>query len=100
MVFLIILAALAFVMFVTSASSVKIIRPYQRGLVERLGKYHATTEPGLRVIVPFIDRLVRGDMGESGVEGPPQGGVTADNVVVSGYPAVDYEAADPRKLIY
>jgi regulator of protease activity HflC (stomatin/prohibitin superfamily) len=100
MVFLIILAALAFVLFVTSASAVKIIRPYQRGLVERLGKYHATVEPGMRLIMPFVDRLVRVDMRESVVEVPPQEVITSDNVVVSVYAVVYYEATDPRRLIY
>ncbi|HMC41677.1 MAG TPA: SPFH domain-containing protein, partial [Acidimicrobiales bacterium] len=72
MVYIIVLAVLAFVLLVFSSASVKIIRPYQRGLVERLGRYHATVEPGMRVIVPFIDRMIRVDMRESVVEVPPQ----------------------------
>ena len=59
MTFVILLAAMAFVFFFVVLSGVKIIRPFERGLVERLGKYHATTEPGLRLILPFIDRMVR-----------------------------------------
>ena len=100
MVYVIVLAVLAFVLLVFSSASVKIIRPYQRGLVERLGRYHATVEPGLRVIVPFIDRLIRVDMRESVVEVPPQEVITSDNVVVSVYAVVYYEATDPQRLIY
>ena len=37
------------------AAAVKIVRPYQRGIVERLGKYKETVDPGLQLIVPFID---------------------------------------------
>ena len=100
MVYIIVLAVLAFVLLVFSSASVKIIRPYQRGLVERLGRYHATVEPGLRVIVPFVDRLIRVDMRESVVEVPPQEVITSDNVVVSVYAVVYYEATDPQRLIY
>src|SRR3954449_3333381 len=100
MLFVIPLAVLAIGLFVYAAAAVKIVRPFQRGLVERLGKYHTTVEPGLRVIVPFIDRLVRVDMRESVVEVPPQEVITSDNVVVSVYAVVYYEATDPKRLIY
>jgi regulator of protease activity HflC (stomatin/prohibitin superfamily) len=99
-IFLVLFVILVIVAVAVSAASVKIIRPYQRGLVERLGRYHATTEPGLRVILPFIDRLVRVDMRESVVEIPKQEVITSDNVVVSVYAVVYYEATDPRRLKY
>src|SRR5215210_9304764 len=94
------LGALALVLFVVVLSAVKIIRPYERGLVERLGKYHATEEPGLRLILPFIDRMVRVDMRERVVDIPPQEVITSDNVVVSVDAVVFYEATDPQRLIY
>src|SRR3982074_970928 len=100
MVYIIVLVVLAVLLLVLSAASVKIIRPYQRGLVERLGRYHATVDPGMRVIVPFIDRMVRVDMRESVVEVPRQEVITSDNVVVSVYAVVYYEATDPQRLIY
>jgi len=97
---IVVLAAIAVVMFVVVVSSVKIIRPYERGLVERLGKYHATEEPGLRLIFPFIDRMVRVDMRERVVDVPPQEVITSDNVVVSVDAVVYYEATDPQRLVY
>jgi regulator of protease activity HflC (stomatin/prohibitin superfamily) len=100
MVYLIVLAVLVILLLVLSGASVKVVRPFQRGLVERLGRYHATVDPGLRVIVPFIDRMIRVDMRESVVEVPPQEVITSDNVVVSVYAVVYYEATDPRRLIY
>ncbi|MEZ5263407.1 MAG: SPFH domain-containing protein [Acidimicrobiales bacterium] len=39
------------------ASAVKIVRPYQRGLVERLGRYKTTKEPGFNLIIPFIETM-------------------------------------------
>ncbi|HUR49765.1 MAG TPA: SPFH domain-containing protein [Acidimicrobiales bacterium] len=95
-----VLAALAVLLFAVVASGVKIIRPFERGLVERLGKYHATVEPGLRVIYPYIDKMVRVDMRERVVDVPPQEVITADNVVVSVDAVVFYEATDPQRLIY
>jgi len=95
-----VLVALAVILFAVVVSGVKIIRPFERGLVERLGKYHATVEPGLRVIYPYVDKMVRVDMRERVVDVPPQEVITADNVVVSVDAVVFYEATDPQRLIY
>jgi regulator of protease activity HflC (stomatin/prohibitin superfamily) len=81
-------------------AAVKIVRPYQRGLVERLGRYKATEEPGLRLIVPFIETMQLIDMREQVVDVPPQEVITADNVVVSVDAVVYYEATDPQRLVY
>ena len=100
MAFVIVFAALAVMLLAVVVSGVKIIRPFERGLVERLGKYHATSEPGLRLIVPFIDRMARVDMRERVVDIPPQEVITSDNVVVSVDAVVYYEATDPQRLVY
>ena len=81
-------------------SAVKIVRPNQRGVVERLGKYHAIAEPGLRFIIPFVDRLRLVDMREQVVDVPPQEVITSDNVVVSVDAVVYYEPVDPQRLTY
>jgi regulator of protease activity HflC (stomatin/prohibitin superfamily) len=96
----IVLAVLAFLFFVIVAMSVRIVRPFQRGLVERLGRYHATTDPGLRMILPFIDKLQLVDMREQVVDVPPQEVITSDNVVVSVDAVIYYEATDPQRLAY
>ena len=100
MAYVVLLGAIAFVFFMIVLSAVKIIRPYERGLVERLGKYHDTVEPGLRLIFPFIDKMVRVDMRERVVDVPPQEVITSDNVVVSVDAVVYYEATDPQRLVY
>ena len=81
-------------------SAVKIVRPYQRGLVERLGKYKTTREPGLNLILPFIETMQLIDMREQVVDVPPQEVITSDNVVVSVDAVVYYEATDPQRLVY
>ena len=100
MAFIIVLAAIAFVLFVVVLSGVKVIRPYERGLVERLGKYRNTVEPGLRLIIPFIERMEKVDMRERVVDVPPQEVITSDNVVVSVDAVIYYEATDPQRLVY
>ncbi len=96
-----IVAAAVFVLFlVFLASAVKIVRPYQRGVVERLGRYYATADPGLRLILPFIDKLRIVDMREQVIDVPPQEVITSDNVVVSVDAVIYYEPTDPQRLIY
>jgi regulator of protease activity HflC (stomatin/prohibitin superfamily) len=87
-------------LFVTALKSFRIVRPYQRGVIERLGRYHATANPGLRVIIPFLDKLILVDMREQVVEVPPQEVITSDNVVVTVYAVVYNEATDAQRLLY
>jgi regulator of protease activity HflC (stomatin/prohibitin superfamily) len=100
MVYVIVVIALAIVGIAVLAAAVKIVRPYQRGLVERLGKYKTTKEPGLQIILPFIETMQLIDMREQVVDVPPQEVITSDNVVVSVDAVVYYEATDPQRLVY
>jgi regulator of protease activity HflC (stomatin/prohibitin superfamily) len=97
---IILLAVVAFLLFVLAFTCIKIVRPYQRGVVERLGRYKGTVDPGLRIIVPFVDRIHMVDMREQVVEVPPQEVITSDNVVVTVYAVVYHEATDAKRLMY
>ena len=88
------------VLLVFAIRAIRIIRPYERGVVERLGKYQRTWEPGLHLLVPFIDRVTKVDMRENVVDVPPQEVITKDNVAVTVDAVVYYEATDPFKLIF
>ncbi len=81
-------------------NSVKIIPPYQRGVIERLGRYNRTADSGLNLLIPVIDRLQRVDMREQVVDVPPQAVITKDNVAVEVDAVIYHEATDPAKLIY
>jgi regulator of protease activity HflC (stomatin/prohibitin superfamily) len=96
----IVLIAVAIIGIGVLVASVKIVRPYQRGLVERLGKYKSTREPGLNLILPFIETMQLIDMREQVVDVPPQEVITEDNVVVSVDAVVYYDATDPQRLVY
>lgn len=95
-----VLIVIALVIFVIAATGLKIIRPWQRGLVERLGKYQRTAESGLTIIIPFMEKLIKVDMREQVVDVPPQGVITKDNVVVEVDAVVYYEVTDPVKVTY
>jgi regulator of protease activity HflC (stomatin/prohibitin superfamily) len=82
------------------AAGVRIVRPYQRGVIEQLGKYKETAEPGLRIIYPFFQKLRAVDMREHVVDVPPQDVITEDNVVVAVDAVLFYEPTDPTRLIY
>ena len=93
-------AAIAIVLIAVLAQAVKIVRPFQQGLVERLGRYKTTKQPGFNLILPFIERMQLIDMREQVVDVPPQEVITKDNVVVSVDAVVYYEATDPQRLVY
>ncbi len=96
----VILGLLALLLVVALFLAVKIVRPYQRGLVERLGRYRDTRDPGFNLIIPFVDSIQLIDMREQVVDVPPQEVITEDNVVVSVDAVVYYEATDPKRLVY
>jgi len=88
------------VVFITISAGLKIVAQYEKGLVERFGKFDRLVDPGLRWIVPFIERIKRVDMREQVVDVPPQEVITKDNVVVTVDAVVYYQATDPVKLKY
>jgi regulator of protease activity HflC (stomatin/prohibitin superfamily) len=83
------------------AKSIVTIRQYQRGIVERFGRYRTTLEPGLRFIIPFVDTLVaRVDMRENVLDIEPQAVITKDNVGVTVDAVVYYYVTDAKAVKY
>lgn len=81
--------------------SVRIVPQARAGVVERLGRYDRTLEAGLRVLVPFIDRIRHmADLREQVVSFPPQPVITEDNLVVSIDTVVYYQVTDPKAATY
>ncbi|RUA15244.1 MAG: SPFH/Band 7/PHB domain protein [Clostridia bacterium] len=91
---------LAFFVMIVAALGIRIVSPYEKGVIERLGRYIRTANPGLTIIVPFVDKIRKVDMREQVVDVPPQEVITKDNVVVTVDAIVFYEATDPVKLVY
>ncbi|MFV0260481.1 MAG: SPFH domain-containing protein, partial [Acidimicrobiales bacterium] len=97
---LIILLIILMFVFIYAAMGVKIIRPYQRGVIEQLGRYKGTVDPGMRIIFPGIQSVRKVDMREQVIDVPPQEVITEDNVAVSVDAVVYYEPTDPQRLLY
>lgn len=88
------------VLLVLAFKSLKILKPYEKGVVERLGKYQRTVESGLVVIIPFIEAIKKVDMREQVVDVPPQEVITKDNTVVVVDCVIFYEVVDPFNAVY
>jgi regulator of protease activity HflC (stomatin/prohibitin superfamily) len=98
---LIALIVIAVFVFFVAASGIKIVPQAKAGIVERLGRYARTLEPGLALIVPFIDRLKPLiDLREQVVAFPPQPVITEDNLVVGIDTVIYFTVTDPRAATY
>jgi regulator of protease activity HflC (stomatin/prohibitin superfamily) len=98
---LIALVVLAVFLFIVAASGVRIVPQARAGVVERLGRYARTLDPGLTLIVPFIDRvkpLI--DLREQVVTFPPQPVITEDNLVVGIDTVIYFTVTDPKAATY
>jgi regulator of protease activity HflC (stomatin/prohibitin superfamily) len=98
---LIVVAVVALLVIVTLARTIRIIPQARAGVVERLGRYHRTLNPGLTIVVPFVDRL-RGmiDMREQVVSFSPQPVITEDNLVVNIDSVIYFQVTDAKAATY
>jgi regulator of protease activity HflC (stomatin/prohibitin superfamily) len=96
-----VIVILVILFVVTLAKSVTIIHQAEKGLIERFGRYKETLEPGLRFIIPFMDRLsARVDMRETVLDVEPQAVITKDNVGVTVDAVVYYYCTDAKAVRY
>lgn len=97
----ILLTALVLLVLITLLKAVRIIPQARAGIVERLGKYHTTLNPGFHVTVPFIDRVLPLiDLREQVVSFPAQSVITEDNLVVGIDTVVYFQVTDPKAATY
>src|SRR5499425_925245 len=75
-----IIVVLAFFVLIFLGASVRVLREYERGVIFRLGRLIAQKGPGLILLVPLIDRMVRVDLRTVTLNIPPQEVITRDNV--------------------
>lgn len=97
---ILLLGLIALFVIIVAVAGIRIVSPYQKGVIERLGRYQRTAQPGLTLIIPFLDSIQKVDMREQVVDVPPQEVITKDNVVVTVDAIVYFEATDPVKLVY
>src|SRR5689334_3227443 len=98
---LIALIVLIVFLFIIAASGVRIVPQARAGIVERLGRYSRTLDPGLTLILPFVDRvkpLI--DLREQVVSFPPQPVITEDNLVVGIDTVIYFTVTDAKAATY
>lgn len=97
----IVLLAVLFFVVVVIIRSVRIVPQARAGVVERLGRYSRTLDPGLALLIPFVDRLrPLIDLRENVVSFPPQPVITEDNLVVNIDTVIYFQVIDPRSATY
>lgn len=82
-----------------AAFSIRILREYERGVVFLLGRFWKVKGPGLVIIVPFIQQMVRMDLRMRVLDVPPQEVISRDNVSVEVNAVVYFRVIDPEKAI-
>jgi regulator of protease activity HflC (stomatin/prohibitin superfamily) len=98
---LIVLLVVAFLVLVVLARTIRIVPQARAGVIERLGRYSRTLNPGLAIVVPFIDRLrPLIDLREQVVSFDPQPVITEDNLVVSIDTVLYFQVTDPKAATY
>lgn len=91
---------LAFFLLILFSFGIRIIRPIEKGLIERLGKYKKTAEQGFHWIIPVIDKMIRVNVTENMVDVQPQKIITRDDLNATVDAVVYFRVVDPKKAIY
>ena len=80
-------------------SGIKIINQYERGVVLTLGRFSGIRQPGLRIVIPIIQRLIRVDIRSTPIDVPKQEVITRDNVTVGVDAVVYFRVIDAPKAV-
>jgi regulator of protease activity HflC (stomatin/prohibitin superfamily) len=90
------LVAIIVVFFVLT---VKVLNEYERGVIFRLGRIIGAKGPGLIILIPLIDRMIRVDLRTITLDVPPQDIITRDNVTIKVNAVVYFRVVDPNRAI-
>jgi regulator of protease activity HflC (stomatin/prohibitin superfamily) len=92
-IFLIIIVGVFFVL------TIKVLNEYERGVIFRLGRIIGAKGPGLIILIPGVDRMVRVDLRTITLDIPPQDVITRDNVTIKVNAVVYFRVVDPNRAI-
>lgn len=96
MIFIVIILIAALIII----PGVRIINQYERGVVQRLGRFRKILDPGLHVIIPYIDSLRNVDIRTTPMDVPKQEVITKDNVTVNVDAVVYFKVIDSKKAVF
>ena len=94
-IFITLLAILGISLFLT----IKILNEYERGVVFRLGRISAVKGPGLIILIPWIDQMVRVDLRTITLNVPPQDVISRDNVTIKVNAVVYFRVVEPNRAV-
>jgi regulator of protease activity HflC (stomatin/prohibitin superfamily) len=98
---LIVLAVVVVFAMLVVFRTIRIVPQARAGIVERLGRYQRTLDPGMALVVPFVDRVKPLlDLREQVVSFPPQPVITEDNLVVGIDTVIYFQVTDPKAATY
>ena len=93
------LVGILLVVVILLAASIKVVREYERGVIFRLGRLVGARGPGLFLVIPLFESMVKIDLRTKVFDIPPQEVITKDNVTTKVNAVVYYRVVDPEKAI-
>jgi len=81
------------------ANAIRILREYERGVIFRLGRLIGAKGPGLILLIPIVDRMVKVSLRTVVMDVPPQDVITRDNVSIKVNAVIYFRVIDPEKAI-
>jgi len=93
------LASILIVVIIIIAAAIRILREYERGVIFRLGRLIGAKGPGLIILIPFIDKMVKTSLRTVVMDVPPQDVITKDNVSVQVNAVIYFRIINPEKAI-
>lgn len=90
---------LAIVVIGFLASAIRILREYERGVIFTLGRFTGVKGPGLIILIPFVQQMVRADLRVMVQDVPPQDVISRDNVSVKVNAVLYFRIVDPERAI-
>jgi regulator of protease activity HflC (stomatin/prohibitin superfamily) len=92
-------AIVAFFVLMLLFNMLKILREYERGVIFRLGRLIGAKGPGLIILIPIIDKMMRIDLRTITYDVPPQDVITRDNVSIKVNAVLYFQVVDPNKAV-
>ncbi len=93
------LGVAAFFLVILFLAAVKVVQEYERGVIFRLGRLQGPRGPGIFLIIPFIDRMVKVDLRVVTLDIPTQEAITRDNITIKVNAVAYFRVVDPSDAI-
>jgi regulator of protease activity HflC (stomatin/prohibitin superfamily) len=91
--------AVLFVLLIILANAIRVLREYERAVIFRLGRLIGAKGPGIVILIPIVDRMVKVSLRLLVMDVPPQDVITSDNVSVKVNAVVYFRVMDPAKAV-